>query len=390
MSSSSDDIDNDDEFIDFAGDILDKKYFMIKLIGEGGFAFVWMAYDVIGKKYVAIKVQNSSCYTDAKDEVKIMRRIREKDTKYLNTILDNFKYVYDGDKYMCMVFQLFACSLYDLVKQMGPLSIKNTKKVTIQILKGLDILHNELHITHTDVKPENILLKGVNTEMKNIIDQIDFDSVYEKNVEMYKKKHNLESYKFLKKKKGMLLEKTAKHIMDVIDFDKKADIFIDPEYIEKCEINISDFGNCYFDDETDDDIQTRYYRAPEIIIGSKYDNRVDIWSLGCTIYELLTGKLLFNPDKNELSRDTHHLCLIQQLIGPMPKKIIKRSKRGKYFFNRHGSLIDYKKKETIKTLDNILDDIEYDEEIYNIIKNTVSYNRCDTVSCLKQIKFPGL
>ena len=48
-------------------------------------------------------------------------------------------------------------------------------------------------------------------------------------------------------------------------------------------------------------VQSRYYRAPEIVLGNQYDHGVDMWSLGCIIYELLTGKPLFPAkDENEL------------------------------------------------------------------------------------------
>jgi serine/threonine-protein kinase PRP4 len=42
----------------------------------------------------------------------------------------------------------------------------------------------------------------------------------------------------------------------------------------------------------------RFYRAPEIILGLKYDFAVDLWSAGCTIYELYTGKIMFPGHTN--------------------------------------------------------------------------------------------
>jgi serine/threonine-protein kinase SRPK3 len=43
------------------------------------------------------------------------------------------------------------------------------------------------------------------------------------------------------------------------------------------------------------DIQTRQYRAPEILIGAKWNERVDNWSMACLTFELLTGDYLFDP-----------------------------------------------------------------------------------------------
>jgi len=71
---------------------------------------------------------------------------------------------------------------------------------------------------------------------------------------------------------------------------------------ERCEIRICDFGLSRFIDETPKEnapniteyVVTRYYRAPEIMLSShEYSKAVDIWSLGCTLAELVTRKILF-------------------------------------------------------------------------------------------------
>ena len=46
--------------------------------------------------------------------------------------------------------------------------------------------------------------------------------------------------------------------------------------------------------------QTRYYRSPEVILGLDFNKKIDLWSLGCKLYELVTGKILFYTCKNEL------------------------------------------------------------------------------------------
>jgi len=59
-------------------------------------------------------------------------------------------------------------------------------------------------------------------------------------------------------------------------------------------VKIVDFGSSTFMDDVDYTyLQTRPYRAPEITFGCKFDFSVDIWSLGCLIYELVTFKILF-------------------------------------------------------------------------------------------------
>lgn len=68
-------------------------------------------------------------------------------------------------------------------------------------------------------------------------------------------------------------------------------------------------------------VTTRHYRAPEIIYGSRaYDQSIDIWSLGCTVAELLLGQTLFPG-----TTDIHQLELIFSLLG-CPVTLISFSK----------------------------------------------------------------
>jgi serine/threonine protein kinase len=71
-------------------------------------------------------------------------------------------------------------------------------------------------------------------------------------------------------------------------------------------VKLADFGNaCWVHEHFTSDIQTRQYRAPEVILGAKYAPSVDMWSMGCMAFELATGDLLFEPktgqsfDKND-------------------------------------------------------------------------------------------
>lgn len=68
-------------------------------------------------------------------------------------------------------------------------------------------------------------------------------------------------------------------------------------------IKIADLGNaCWTHYHFATEIQTRQYRGPEVILGSKYNTTADLWSLACMTFEMLTGDLLFNPkrDQNEV------------------------------------------------------------------------------------------
>eukprot|EP01006_Ploeotia_vitrea_P030840 TRINITY_DN63159_c0_g1_i2.p1 TRINITY_DN63159_c0_g1~~TRINITY_DN63159_c0_g1_i2.p1 ORF type:complete len:533 (-),score=51.53 TRINITY_DN63159_c0_g1_i2:58-1656(-) len=68
-------------------------------------------------------------------------------------------------------------------------------------------------------------------------------------------------------------------------------------------------------------IATRWYRAPELILGYEYDGSVDMWALGCVMAEMLTGRPLI-PCKN----NTHALQFIHATVGPLSSQQVKDAK----------------------------------------------------------------
>uniref|UniRef100_A0A8C7WEZ7 Serine/threonine-protein kinase PRP4 homolog n=1 Tax=Oncorhynchus mykiss TaxID=8022 RepID=A0A8C7WEZ7_ONCMY len=86
-------------------------------------------------------------------------------------------------------------------------------------------------------------------------------------------------------------------------------------------LKLCDFGSASHVAENDITpyLVSRFYRAPEIIIGKPYDYGIDMWSVGCTLYELYTGKILF-PGKT----NNHMIKLAMDIKGKMPNKMIRK------------------------------------------------------------------
>uniref|UniRef100_A0A672KXV6 Serine/threonine-protein kinase PRP4 homolog n=1 Tax=Sinocyclocheilus grahami TaxID=75366 RepID=A0A672KXV6_SINGR len=86
-------------------------------------------------------------------------------------------------------------------------------------------------------------------------------------------------------------------------------------------LKLCDFGSASHvaDNEITPYLVSRFYRAPEIVIGKPYDYAIDMWSVGCTLYELYTGKILFPGSSNN-----HMLKLAMDLKGKMPNKMIRK------------------------------------------------------------------
>lgn len=97
-------------------------------------------------------------------------------------------------------------------------------------------------------------------------------------------------------------------------------------------IKVIDFGSsCYEHQRIYTYIQSRFYRAPEVILGAKYGMPIDIWSLGCILAELLTGYPLF-PGEDEGDQ----LACIIELQGMPPTKLLDQSKRARNFISSKG------------------------------------------------------
>jgi serine/threonine protein kinase len=105
-------------------------------------------------------------------------------------------------------------------------------------------------------------------------------------------------------------------------------------------VKITNFEKSYFKHKhNSSEIPTRQYRAPEVILGINYNESVDIWSLGCIIYELITGDYLFDPHQGtNYTKNDDHIASIIKLLGKMPKKLVKCSPDYYKYFTKDGKL----------------------------------------------------
>uniref|UniRef100_H2YPF4 dual-specificity kinase n=1 Tax=Ciona savignyi TaxID=51511 RepID=H2YPF4_CIOSA len=97
-------------------------------------------------------------------------------------------------------------------------------------------------------------------------------------------------------------------------------------------IKVIDFGSsCYEHQRVYTYIQSRFYRAPEVILGGKYGMPIDMWSFGCILAELLTGYPLL-PGEDEADQ----LACSIELLGMPPRRLLEQSKRAKNFISSKG------------------------------------------------------
>ena len=96
---------------------------------------------------------------------------------------------------------------------------------------------------------------------------------------------------------------------------------------EAFDVKISDMGGCMINEgeQKRKNQQTCYYMAPELILKLPYNESADMWALGCILYEIVCGKILFDPSKYDGNEDRYHLHLIESLIEPVPEHMKKLS-----------------------------------------------------------------
>ena len=366
MSNSSEysyDSESSESFdkIDFTGIVLNKKYMLIYKLGSGAFATVWLAYNFCNKKFYAIKIQNSFEAESGNEEIHLLSKFKNDPCKNLNRIIEHFIYkpnpkdhknYTDHDDNVCMVFDLMAGSLHDIMKAgiyTNGFPMEIVKRIINQLLTAMDIINTKYHLLHTDIKPENILIEGTNFKIAEVIDK------FNKDIKQNKKKlfdgKNLnpsyfdfteiqEKYTCLDLDSDSDSENNEYDNLKEFNNDKNKNIkLIDPQFINNINIRLSDFGNCRYLPYHHFDIQTRYYRAPEVILEYKYNECCDMWSVGCIIYELLTGNILFNPDKTpRANSDRHHIYDMICILGRIPDYILNQSHKKDLFFKKNGLL----------------------------------------------------
>ena len=362
---------------------LKNVYYLVKRIDVGGFSSIWLAYNMAIDKFYVIKISIPEYYEEGKLERETLQNINKLNNSNLIKLIEDFTYQNGTDKHICLVFEIFACNLYQLIrrgKYKDGLPQHVVDSIIEQIENGLKDLHdkNKLYIVHCDIKPENILLRGTNRKTQKIIDEYrsyDIRGIIKKliskkakqkgydeqQIKKYFKKNkklkqrlNLVAHQYILKKMNLITIDEDDDVQNISDDDHDEPVKVDDKFIMNPEIVITDFGLIkemrYYDDEEDG--YTEYYRNPECILKMRINYKYDYWSLACTEYELLTGKVLFKLDDDEkdknVNEDIYHLKMIENFCSvklELPANIRKKVNRTKV---SHKSL----KKDLLRKLKN--------------------------------------
>ncbi|CAK9046435.1 Dual specificity protein kinase lkh1 [Durusdinium trenchii] len=251
------------------------RYVVKKKVGEGSFGRVLACVDETTKHAVAVKVvKGVPRYKEhAHAEAELLREILRCDPgrqSFCVKLLGEFTHAV---AHCCLVFELLDISLSDFMRDTDDrgLLLRDIRTIGSQMLQCLHFL-SAMGLTHTDIKCRNAMLKDSRGDMVP---------------------HP--------RKDGQELKR-----------------------LRRCEIRVIDFGGAVLKKERHSrHIGTRQYRSPEVVLGLAWDEKTDVWSLGCILLTLYTGQRPF-PVQSSLQ----HLALMQRVIGNLPKDMVKLAAAG--------------------------------------------------------------
>jgi len=145
-------------------------------------------------------------------------------------------------------------------------------------------------------------------------------------------------------------------------------------------VKLIDFGSsCIVGNNVYEYIQSRYYRAPEVILGIKYGPPMDIWSFSLIIIEMLIGKPLFQGES-----ELEMLSLISQLIGPPPQELVESGSRKNEFFDENLDLLPENQQKLNISWGNITED----NDLINLLQNSLTWDQNCRITARDALKHP--
>ncbi|EPY49498.1 CMGC/SRPK protein kinase Dsk1 [Schizosaccharomyces cryophilus OY26] len=353
----------------FIGEEFNKKRYVVeRKLGWGHFSTVWLAYDRVAKRRVALKVVRSAeHYRETSiDEIRILQKICEGDDKHLGknhviALLDYFLHRGPNGAHVCMVFEVLGENLLSLIQSYGHRGVPRgiVQQISYQLLIALDYLHRKCGIIHTDLKPENVLICIEDSVLNDLDSQASLPSVSNSQNTTSTAStdghasgtHGTPQKKSNQSSAGQVIASdpftstltqfpSLEGAVSEISLRDSSLNRSNSKNKPSIRVKIADLGNaCWTRKHFTNDIQTRQYRSPEVILGCQWGASADCWSFACIIFELLTGDYLFDPRSgSSYSKEDDHIAQIIELLMTFPKQMALSGKHSRELFNRRGEL----------------------------------------------------
>ncbi|KFY64875.1 hypothetical protein V496_02950 [Pseudogymnoascus sp. VKM F-4515 (FW-2607)] len=294
------------------GEVFQSKYQVLGKLGFGSVSTAWLCRDLIGHEYVTLKAFVSD-HRQAENEEKVYHHLSTIKTNHpgikgIRSLRDSFQLPGKCGPHEFLIHDALGLTLGEIrdMSDGGKVSVDLLKPFTTCLLLALDFLHTEAHVVHTDIQEGNIMLAIKDDAIFMAFEQEEMDEPS------------------LRKVDGERII-YASRALDVPD---------DASHNVLC-----DFGDAQFGAETyGGEVMPDLYRAPEIVLGIRWNEKIDIWAVGMMVWDLCEGKhLLKERLPSRMESVPAHIAKMIELLGEPPKELLKRGQFSDMFFDENGS-----------------------------------------------------
>ncbi len=139
------------------GQRINGRYEIVRTIGEGGMANVYLAYDVILNRNVAVKILRGDLANDEKFVRRFQREAIAASSLTHPNIVEMYDVGVDDGNYFIVMEYIDGITLKSLIKKRGAMSLTETIDIMLQITSAIACAHDS-YIIHRDIKPQNVMI----------------------------------------------------------------------------------------------------------------------------------------------------------------------------------------------------------------------------------------